>query len=38
MKKNCNLLHIIGDQIGLAMQRARLSAQHTQAASTSCHY
>jgi two-component system NarL family sensor kinase len=26
------LLHIIGDQIGLAMQRARLSAQHTRAA------
>ena len=26
------LLHIIGDQIGLAMQRARLSAEHTRAA------
>jgi two-component system, NarL family, sensor kinase len=26
------LLHIIGDQIGLAIQRARLSAEHTQAA------
>src|SRR6266571_4192827 len=26
------LLHIIGDQIGLAIQRAQLSAQHTQAA------
>lgn len=26
------LLHIIGNQIGLAMQRARLSAQHTRAA------
>jgi two-component system NarL family sensor kinase len=26
------LLHIIGDQIGLAMQRARLSAKHTRAA------
>lgn len=26
------LLHIISDQIGLAMQRARLSAEHTQAA------
>ena len=26
------LLHIIGDQIGLAVQRARLSAEHTQAA------
>ncbi len=26
------LLHIIGDQIGLAMQRARLSAEHTHAA------
>src|SRR5712691_1870451 len=26
------LLHIIGDQIGLAMQRAQLSAQHTRAA------
>jgi two-component system NarL family sensor kinase len=26
------LLHIISDQIGLAMQRARLSAQHTRAA------
>src|SRR5436190_10266408 len=26
------LLHIIGDQIGLAIQRARISAQHTQAA------
>ncbi len=26
------LLHIIGDQIGLAVQRARLSAEHTRAA------
>ncbi len=26
------LLHIIGDQIGLALQRARLSAEHTRAA------
>jgi two-component system, NarL family, sensor kinase len=26
------LLHIIGDQIGLAIQRARISAEHTQAA------
>ena len=26
------LLHIIGDQIGLAIQRARLSTEHTQAA------
>src|SRR5579859_3873089 len=26
------LLHIIGDQIGLAIQRARLSAEHTRAA------
>jgi two-component system NarL family sensor kinase len=26
------LLHIIGDQIGLAIQRARLSAEHTQSA------
>src|SRR5215467_5918577 len=26
------LLHIIGDQIGLAVQRARLSTEHTQAA------
>ena len=26
------LLHIIGDQIGLAIQRARLSAEHTYAA------
>jgi len=32
MKKKLQLLHIIGDQIGLAMQRARLSAHHTQAA------
>lgn len=26
------LLHIVGDQIGLAIQRARLAAEHTQAA------
>jgi len=31
-EEELQLLHIIGDQIGLAMQRARLSAQHTQAA------
>jgi two-component system, NarL family, sensor kinase len=30
--KELQLLHIISDQIGLAMQRARLSAEHTQAA------
>src|SRR5438874_2217252 len=31
-EEELQLLHIIGDQIGLAMQRAQLSAQHTQAA------
>src|SRR6266700_3484342 len=31
-QEELQLLHIIGDQIGLAMQRAQLSAQHTQAA------
>jgi two-component system NarL family sensor kinase len=31
-EEELQLLHIIGDQIGLAMQRARLSAQHTRAA------
>jgi two-component system, NarL family, sensor kinase len=31
-EKELQLLHIISDQIGLAMQRARLSAEHTQAA------
>src|SRR6266404_9000951 len=31
-EEELQLLHIIGDQIGLAIQRARLSAEHTQAA------
>src|SRR5438309_8073403 len=31
-EEELQLLHIIGDQIGLAMQRARLSAEHTRAA------
>ena len=31
-QEELQLLHIIVDQIGLAIQRARLSAQHTQAA------
>ncbi|HZS78492.1 MAG TPA: GAF domain-containing sensor histidine kinase [Ktedonobacteraceae bacterium] len=31
-EEKLQLLHIIGDQIGLAIQRARLSAQHTRAA------
>src|SRR6266513_636406 len=31
-EEELQLLHIIGDQIGLTMQRAQLSAQHTQAA------
>src|SRR2546429_3812945 len=31
-EEELQLLHIIGDQIGLAIQRAQLSAQHTQAA------
>src|ERR1051326_5039979 len=30
-EEELQLLHIIGDHIGLAMQRARLSAQHTKA-------
>ncbi len=32
LPEELQLLHIIGDQIGLAMQRARLSAEHTRAA------
>src|SRR5579859_1043175 len=32
LPEQLQLLHIIGDQIGLAIQRARLSAEHTQAA------
>jgi len=32
LPEELQLLHIIGDQIGLAIQRARLSAKHTQAA------
>jgi len=31
-EEELQLLHIIGDQIGLAIQRARLSAEHTQSA------
>ena len=31
-EEELQLLHIIGDQIGLAIQRARLSAEHTRAA------
>src|SRR3984893_4314867 len=31
-EEELQLLHIIGDQIGLAIQRARLSAEHTHAA------
>ncbi|HJT56745.1 MAG TPA: GAF domain-containing sensor histidine kinase [Ktedonobacteraceae bacterium] len=31
-EEELHLLHIIGDQIGLAIQRARLSAEHTQSA------
>jgi two-component system, NarL family, sensor kinase len=31
-QEELHLLHIIGDQIGLAMQRARLSEEHTRAA------
>ncbi|MGI9060260.1 MAG: GAF domain-containing sensor histidine kinase [Ktedonobacteraceae bacterium] len=32
LPEELQLLHIIGDQIGLAVQRARLSAEHTRAA------
>ncbi len=32
LPEELQLLHIIGDQIGLAVQRARLSSEHTQAA------
>jgi len=32
LPEELQLLHIIGDQIGLAVQRARLSAEHTHAA------
>src|SRR5205807_3143388 len=32
LPEELQLLHIIGDQIGLAIQRARLSAEHTVAA------
>ena len=31
-ESDLQLLHIVGDQIGLAIQRARLAAEHTQAA------
>lgn len=31
-EEELQLLHIVGDQIGLAIQRARLAAQHTRAA------
>lgn len=31
-ESDLQLLHIVGDQVGLAIQRARLAAEHTQAA------